>query len=129
MEPKLIHFAEFLASGVIEDEKQVLRVDSRKVEDLYLPYGIFAFRFFDMVIAQVNMDGEMIELRSEPIHWSPLHYFGGTVLTLEGMKDEMPELVGVILRFEKERRVILTSAGQWRPFHEDDIYVVSLKAL
>ncbi len=114
-------YVEFSFCGAVVDEVLSFEVESRDIGSLRVPDGAFGFQFFDQLSTMVGK----VELVSGRLNKSPMHYYGGRVMTLEEVRAEMPEERILILNMECNGydRVIQCRYGNFKPFDADDVYV------
>lgn len=114
-------YVEFFFRGVLFDETSVREVQSRDVEKLEVPKNAFGFQFFDVL----TTTQEGVELTSDRLNESPMHYYGGRIMTLEEVRAEMPDATTLISNMEGNGydRVIRCTQGNFKPFEDGDIYV------
>ncbi|HZX14713.1 MAG TPA: hypothetical protein VFF49_10000, partial [Thermodesulfobacteriota bacterium] len=55
-------YIEHLEYGVTRIESKVEEVPDRELKNVILPEKAYGFRFFDIIVAQVEVDGRLIEL-------------------------------------------------------------------
>src|SRR3989304_6427219 len=90
-------YIEYLEQGINIIESKVDEVPDRELKNVKLPDKVYGFRFFDIIVAQVEVDGGLIELRSKRINESPVYYhkarvFSYKVLTWVIPSDVLPFL-------------------------------------
>ena len=118
-------YVEFVYPGIIVSETSVKEVESRDTSEVKVPDGAFGFRFFDVLIAKVECDGKTVELRSDRLNQSPMHYYGGRILTREEVEREVPDNRILLDNMDGNgwNRVIKTRMGNFQPFEESDAFV------
>ena len=118
-------FVEYLVSGDIPNQNFIDQVPDREFDTLLVPEKAYGFRFFDMIIAHVDVDHTLIELRSRRINQSPLYYYGGRVLTADQVIKDIPDNEKILLYMNVNGwdRVIQTRTGQFMEFKNDDIII------
>jgi len=114
-------FVEFLYPGVMFDETSVSEVKTRDWKKLNVPERAFGFRFFD--IMETEEDG--VKLQSSRLNQSPIHYYGGRVMTIDEVREEMPEARILISNMECNNwhKVVCCRTGNFKPFENDDIFI------
>lgn len=114
-------YVEFSFCGVVVDNVSSLEVETRDVESLQVPDGAFGFQFFDLLSTMVGND----ELVSSRLNKSPMHYYGGRIMTIDEVRAEMPEEQILIFNMECNGydRVIQCRYGNFKPFNAGDIYI------
>jgi hypothetical protein len=113
-------YVEFFYRGIIIDETTTHEVGHSDPNQITVPRGAFAFRFFNIVeMPAVGRKG--VTLRSDGIDFSKKYYVGGRVMTLADVEREMPSDTGLIrnMRNNGFERVIRTSQGNFQPFDKD----------
>ena len=118
-------YIEFLYSGVLVSEISTYEVKTRDPSKVKVPENAFGFKFFDILSVIVDADGRKVELTSERINVSPMHYYGGTLHTVEELKREFPNARILISNIEDNgyERAIRCRTGNWQPFEKTDVFV------
>ena len=118
-------YVEYLVSGEIPNQNLIDEVPDREFGTLLVPEKAYGFRFFDMIIAHVDVDDILIELRSRRINQSPLYYYGGRVLTAEQVTTDIPDNEKLLLYMNVNGwdRVIQTRTGQFMEFKKEDVII------
>ena len=118
-------FVEYLVTGDIPNQNLIDEVPDREFNNLLVPEKAYCFSFFDMIIAHVDVDDTLIELRSRRINQSPLYYYGGRVLTTEQVIKDIPDNEKVLLYMNVNGwdKVIQTRTGQFMEFKNDDVII------
>jgi uncharacterized protein (UPF0128 family) len=118
-------YIEYLVHGDIPNQNIIDEVPNREFQNLLVPEKAYGFRFFDMIIAHVNIDGTLIELRSKRINQSHLYYYGGRVLTIEQVIKDIPDNDKLLLYMNVNGwdKVIQTRTGQFLEFKKDDVII------
>ena len=118
-------FVEYLVNGDIPNQNLIDEVPDREFNNLLVPEKAYGFRFFDMIIAHVDVDDTLIELRSRRVNQSPLYYYGGRVLTTEQVIKDIPDNEKVLLYMNVNGwdKVIQTRTGQFMEFKNDDVII------
>lgn len=78
-------YVHFYGLGGHQDD---MVVSDRLTEDLVFPAKAWGFKFYDVFTASAPnfaTDGSMtqVPMKSDKVNWSPLHYIGGELFTLE----------------------------------------------
>ncbi len=73
----------------------------------------------------VDADGKKVQLMSERINVSPMHYYGGKLYTVEELKREFPDSHTLISNIEGNGypKAIRCRTGNWQPFEKTDVFV------
>ena len=118
-------YVEFVYPGVIVNETSVKEVESRDTSEVKVPDGAFGFRFFDVLIAKVECAGKTVELRSDRLNQSPMHYYGGRIFSREEVARKVPDNRILLSNMEGNGwdRVIKTRTGNFQPFEESDVFI------
>ena len=118
-------YIEFLYPGSFFRESSTQEVKTRDVSKVKVPKNAFGFKFFDILSVVVDADGKQVELTSERINVSPMHYYGGKVYTVAELKREFPNDRTFISNVEGNgyKKAIHCRTGNLRPFGETDIFV------
>ncbi|MGH7802616.1 MAG: hypothetical protein ACREOW_18660 [Thermodesulfobacteriota bacterium] len=116
-------YIEYLEHGVTRIEGKIDEVLNRELKSVKLPDKAYGFRFFDIIVAQVEVDGMLIELRSKRINESPVYYYKARVLThkevIEGISNN--EKLLLYMNVNGWDKVIQTRTGQFLEFREGDV--------
>ncbi|HEY7535322.1 MAG TPA: hypothetical protein VH878_05195 [Thermodesulfobacteriota bacterium] len=118
-------YVEYLVQGGITNENIVEEVPDREFKNLLVPEKAYGFRFFDMIIAHLDIDEATIELRSKRINESHFYYYGGRVWTLEEVTNDLPNNDKLLLYMNINGwdKVIQTRTGQFLEFKKDDVII------
>ena len=111
-----------------EDALDEREVGGRDISALEVPDDADSFKFYDLIVATVKVDGENVELRSEPMDITPRHWYGGTVLTKEDVlvrsgEDGMRNLLHN-MEMDGAEKAILTRTGDWQYFRSNHVHVL-----
>lgn len=100
-------------------------VPATNIDELDIPDNAFAFIFFDVIEVKVKRNGEIIKLKSGHINVSPMHYYGGRIMTLKEVEAKMPHDKTLILNMKDNnwKRVIKCRTGNFLPFSDKDKYI------
>lgn len=110
-----------------EDALEDREVDRRDISAIEIPDDAHSFKFFDLYVATVSIDGEEVDLMSAPMDITPRHWYGGTVLTKaevaarsreEGLQDLLQNM-----EMDGVEKVILTRNGGWQYFRSHHVHV------
>lgn len=113
------HYVEFLFPGIIVSESEVHEIKNRDVK-IKPPKGAYAYQYFDREEAMIN--GE--KLTGERKNQSGTYYIGGVVKTCDDIQTEMPDsILAHNMKFNKIKRVVITTRGQAMELHDDDVVV------
>lgn len=113
-------YVKFYYPGTIVDESTIAEVKSRGVSELQIPDGAFGFQFFDLLISE----DKGVEMVSDRLDVSKMHYYGGRIMTVEEVIAEMPEKRILIANMRANGfKVIHCPTGNFKPFFEEDIYI------
>lgn len=118
-------YVEFLYPGLMVSESSTKEVENRDVTKLLVPDNAFGFKFFDILSVTVEADGQKMDLISQRLNISPMHYYGGTVYTVAELKANFAHEPTLISNVEDNgyKRAIRCRTGNWRPLDETDIYI------
>src|SRR3970282_3011166 len=83
-------YIEYLEQGINIIESKVDEVPDRELKSVKLPDKAYGFRFFDIIVAQVEVDGRLIDLHSKRINESPVYYCRARVLTHKEVTEGIP---------------------------------------
>lgn len=116
---------EFLYPGVMFSESSTHEVESREVSKVKVPKNAFGFKFFDILSVVVDADGKKVQLTSEHINVSPMHYYGGKLYTVAELKREFPNERTLIGNIEGNgyKKAVRCRTGNWQPFEDTDVFV------
>lgn len=118
-------YVEFLYPGSFFSESSTAKVTSRDTSKLKVPKNAFGFKFFDILSVVVDADGKQVELTSERLNLSPLHYYGGKLYTVAELKRDFPNNSTLISNVEGNgyAKAIKCRTGNWQPFDKTDVFV------
>jgi uncharacterized protein (UPF0128 family) len=73
----------------------------------------------------VDADGKQVELTSERLNLSPMHYYGGKLYTVAELKRDFPNNSTLISNVEGNgyAKAIKCRTGNWQPFDKTDIFI------
>lgn len=113
-------YVEFFYPGAFFDETSTREVQSRD-SNVSVPDGAFGFRFFDVM----STDEGGVKMVSDKLNLSPMHYYGGRIMTLDEVRHEMPDARILISNMEGNgyARVIRCRTGNFKPFEDGDIFI------
>lgn len=114
-------YVEFFYPGVMFDETSLEEVTSRDVDRVKVPQGAFGFLFFDLMSTEEGG----VKMESDRLNISPMYYYGGRIMTLDEVRREVPSAHTLIGNMEGNdyNRVIRCRTGNFKPFHDGDVYV------
>lgn len=114
-------YVEFYYPGAFFDETSTREVKTRDVKSVSVPDGAFGFRFFDVMSTEEGG----VRMSSARLNVSPMYYYGGRIMTLDEVRQEMPEARILISNMEGNgyARVIKCGTSNFRPFKDDDIFI------
>lgn len=118
-------YIEFLYPGPLVSESSTREVRTRDISNIEVPKNAFGFKFFDVLSAIVNANGNQVELTSKRINVSPMHYYGGKLYTVAELKIAFPNeriLIGNI-EGNGHKMAIQCRTGNWQSFNDGDIFV------
>src|SRR3989338_11530510 len=92
-------YIEFLYPSFFS-ESSTQEVKSRDVSKVKVPKNAFGFKFFDILSVVVDADGKKVQLTSERINVSPMHYYGGKLYTVAEPEREVPNERALISNIE-----------------------------
>lgn len=104
--------------------------DSRDVKDRSrpknIPKGAFAYYFYDIDVAEVEIAGKPQRVVSPATNESGRFYIGGEIYTLAQVKKLKGDYEALISNMETNDypRVIKCRTGNWQPFYPDKDQVV-----
>lgn len=120
------HYVGFFYRGILSNEISPQEISSCNLKEVKVPDGAFGFQLFDIVLGEVEVDGEKIELSSKRLNISPMHYYGGHIYT----KAEVEATVSnneILLREMRDNnweKVIQTRTENFQHFDDEkDIFV------
>lgn len=120
-------YIEFLYPGAFISESSTCEVRTRDMSNIEVPKNSYGFRFFDVLSAIVNTNGNQVKLTSKRINVSPMYYYGGELYTVTELKLAFPNehiLIGNI-EGNGHQRAIKCRTGNWQPFNDgEDILIV-----
>lgn len=118
-------YVEFLYPGVMFSESSTHEVESREVSKVKVPKNAFGFKFFDILSVVVDADGKEVQLTSEHINVSPMHYYGGKLYTVAELKREFPNEHTLIGNVEGNgyNKAVRCRTGNWQLFEDTDVFV------
>lgn len=116
-------YIEYLVHLVNINENSVEEVLDRELKNVLLPDKAYGFRFFDIIVVQVDIDGRLVELRSKRINESPVYYYRARVLTHKEVTEGIPnnEKLLLYMNINGWDKVIQTRTGQFLEFREEDV--------
>jgi len=116
-------YIEYLVHLVNINENSVEEVLDRELKNVLLPDKAYGFRFFDIIVVQVDIDGRLIELRSKRINESPVYYYRARVLTHKEVTEGIPnnEKLLLYMNINGWDKVIQIRTGQFLEFREEDV--------
>ncbi|HZX13807.1 MAG TPA: hypothetical protein VFF49_05340 [Thermodesulfobacteriota bacterium] len=116
-------YIEYLEHGVTRIEGKIDEVLDRELKSVKLPDKAYGFRFFDIIVAQVEVDGRLIDLHSKRINESPVYYCRARVLTHKEVTEGIPnnEKLLLYMNINGWDKVIQTHTGQFLEFREEDV--------
>lgn len=116
-------YIEYLFHGAITNQNIVDESPDREFQNALMPDKAYGFRFFDIIIAHVDIDGTLIELRSKRINESPVYYYKARVWTHEEVIKDIPSNDKLLLYMNINGwdKVIQTRTGQFLELREDDV--------
>lgn len=103
--------------GVFFSEESIREVESRDISDLEISPNVFRFYFFDIIETTV----EGVTLKSEKINISPDYYPNARVMTVEEVKQEVPNNEILLSNMEEEGKVIKCQPGNFQRYDENVI--------
>lgn len=114
-------YIEFYYRGAIFAETSVKEVASRDTKGVDVPEGSYGFRYFDMMSTEEGG----VKMTSGRLNISPIHYYGGRIMTLDEVRREMSDAHILISNIENNgyTRVIRCRTGNFVPFEDGDIYI------
>lgn len=76
----------------------------------------------------VTVDGQTVELKSQPFAKSGTHWIDGEVMTVEEVKTKVPDSKTLVANMEGNgwTRVVKTRAGTFQPYSEGDTVIPSI---
>ena len=120
-------YAEFIyAPGTLGKRTSAIEVRDRDISKIKVPSNATAFMFFDIVSTTIEVDGKPVELCSDRIKKSLMHYHDGRVYTYEEVQREVPDNRMLLRNIKTNRwdKVIETKDGVFLPFSdESDILI------
>ncbi|QQG41680.1 MAG: hypothetical protein HYV90_06035 [Candidatus Woesebacteria bacterium] len=120
MTAKLFHFVEFYFPSEIEPKK-IFGIVNRDLTKLKILDGAYAFRFFDVLMAQA---GE-IQLRSPRLNITGMHFIDARIMQIKSVLEFAdPELTAQIEE-ENWRRAVYCRDDTYREFKLGDSIVPS----
>ena len=116
-------YIEYLEHGVTRIEGKIDEVLDRELKSIKLPDKAYGFRFFEFIVAQVEVDCSLIELRNKRINESPVYYYKARVLTHKEVIEGIPnnEKLLLYMNINGWDKVIQTRTGQFLEFREGDV--------
>ncbi len=120
MTAKLFHFVEFYFPSEIEPKK-IFGIVNRDLTKLKILDGAYAFRFFDVLMAQA---GE-VQLRSPRLNVSGMHFIDAHIKQIKHVLQVAdPDLISLIAD-EKWERAVYCRDDTFREFKRGDSIVPS----
>lgn len=118
-------YVEFFYPGMIFTESSTQQVQERDHTKVEVPNHAFAFRFFDIIEAIIEIDGKPVKLMSGRINESPLYYYGGRIYTRAEVAKGLPDNLTLLENMHDNDwdRVIKTRKNNFQPFHSTDILI------
>lgn len=118
-------YIEFLYPGAFFTESSTQEVKTRDVSRAKMPKNAYGFKFFDILSMAAKVDGKQVQLTSERINVSPMHYYGGKVYTVAELKREFPNKHVLIGNIEGNgyKKAILCRTGNWQVFDKTDVLI------
>jgi hypothetical protein len=118
-------YIEFLYPGSFVAESSTKEVKTREVSKVKVPKSAFGFKFFDILSVVVDADSRKVQLTSERINMSPMHYYGGKLYTLAEVEREFPQNDTLVQNMKGNGwgKVIRCRTGNWQPFEDVDVFV------
>lgn len=102
-------------------------IESRDISAIVLPEHVDSFRFYDLVVATVTIDGASVDLTSEPLNESHRHWYGGTIFTREEIATGKfgRDADGLLRNMEMDgaSKAILTRTGGVQYFRGHHVHV------
>lgn len=119
------HFVTFSSPGTFFSEERTLEIDSwDAAKAVEMSKGIverynatpFAFRFTTRGRSEEELDSKIIAMSNR-------YYLGGTAMTVEDVKREVPDSKILVSNMELNgwERVIKTPFGNIQPLHDGDV--------
>jgi len=107
------------------DETFDKRVPERDSSKIKIPKDCYAFVFYDI---EEKRTGDKV-LRSEPINYSGRYVVGKKVMTLEAIKEEMPDNKELIqlAKNSETKVVVLTKFNEWKILFKGDVVLCGLE--
>ena len=118
-------YVEFLYPGMLFSESSVKKVKNRDVSKLKVPRYSYGFIFFDILSVTVKAGGKKVELTSDRLRVSPMHYYDAKVYTLAEIKRTFPKERVLINNFEggRKKKAVRCRTGNWQIFERTDVLV------
>lgn len=123
MRVEIQHYVEWLYPGAFYPEESVERVESRDLNGLKIPDGVFAFRFYDAKVTHVESEIGEVKLPTEYINKTGRYYPDGRLMTLEEVAAEVPNsnILQGNMRINGWDPVVRARAGNFQPFNDGDV--------
>ncbi len=119
-------YVEFLYHGLLLDGNSIREVESRDILRLEVPKKAYAFSFFDLVSLVVEVDGKKVEMVSERISVSSLHYYGGKLYTITEAMSMFPDqsvLIENMIGLGASKIVSCRHTGRLGAFMKSNIFI------
>jgi len=113
-------YVEFMYPGIMVSESSSKPVDNRDTENIEPSKGVYAFRFYDRLEAEI--DGETV--MGEKKNYSGFYYLNGKVVTIADLEENARPSDRILIsnmRGNKWAKVIMMDNGQAFPWKEDDV--------
>lgn len=130
-------YAEFLVPGFFVSESEEFEVKSRDIQNLEIPGGAYALRFFDILAMEVLQGKRKIKVKSEPTNHSSWYLIGVKICTKaevaeetkkeKGLDKEMLERRRQMLRkmeLDKQEYVLKVRVGGFGPLKKGDLVLL-----
>lgn len=113
-------YVRFLYRGIFVSETDDVAINHKDPMQVVCPKNAYGFRFFEK--AECIIDGE--KLTGEAKNFSPTYYVAGDVLTLEYIKQNMPNEKILISNMECNKwDKVINVFGSFFPFKDNDILI------
>lgn len=121
---RVVIYVRYFLPGAFFPEEDVREVPDRNPEReaRKAPDNAYGFMYLNVVMADAQLNGGTVELRSDPSGPGRKYYIGGQLLTADGVRA-LPGGNAILLANMKSNhwdRVVQCRTGNFQPFEKDD---------
>ncbi|MEI6498890.1 MAG: hypothetical protein WCO23_02920 [bacterium] len=132
MDPIIKTYIEFYCYDCERDlwVKTITEATSRKPAGIEAPDNVCFFKFYDVVVATMEVDGIAHELHSKRFNFSGNYYYGGHIYTIDEIVAEVrdsEDLVSSIKKANTDRAIFLFASNSWMEFYQGKDVLLPIK--